>query len=129
MRMTNQCRIEGNLGANPVLRGEHEKTGKIVGFSIADNVRGLNPETKQYENVDTHWFPVTAFGSLAERVLSNLKKGERVAIQGTIKNSVYTDKDGENRYSFEIIASDVKRVEFLAGVEREASEADAGVAL
>jgi single stranded DNA-binding protein len=107
MHKTNHCFLIGNLGADPVERGRSDKTGSVVGFPIAENVRAFDKETGEYKTVHTNWFHVTAFGSLAERVKGGLKKGDRIAVQGQIKSSRYTDKAGEEKNGFEIIAEDV----------------------
>ena len=107
MHKTNHCFLIGNLGTDPVERGRHERTGAVVGFPIAENVRALDQETGLYKTIHTNWFQITVFGSLAERVKSGLKKGDRIAVQGQLKSSRYTDKNGEEKNGFEIIADDV----------------------
>jgi single-strand DNA-binding protein len=107
MNKTNHCFLIGNLGADPVERGRSEKSGPIVGFPIAENVRSFDRESGEFKTVHTNWFQVTIFGSLAERVKTSLKRGDRIALQGQIKSSRYTDKAGEERTGFEIIAEDV----------------------
>lgn len=106
MHKTNHCFLIGNLGGDPVERGRSEN-GPIVGFSIAENVQTFDRESKTFKTLHTNWFHVTTFGSIAERVRKRLKKGDRVAIQGHIKTSKYTDKQGSERSGFEIIADDV----------------------
>lgn len=107
MSKTNQCFVVGNLGGNPVERGHTEKAGPIVGFSIAETVSHFDPETRTYKSGHTNWFPVVAFGKVAEKVKRSLQKGDRVAVQGRMKISKYTSKSGEDRVSFEIVADDV----------------------
>jgi single-strand DNA-binding protein len=103
----NSCFLIGNLGVDPVERGRAEKTGPIVGFTVAENVQSFDQQTKKYKTVHTNWFQVTTFGSLAERVKTGLKKGDRVAIQGRMKIGKFKDKNGEDRTGFEIIAENV----------------------
>jgi single-strand DNA-binding protein len=104
---SNSCFLVGNLGMDPVERGRSEKSGPVVGFSIAENVQSFDPESKTYKTTHTNWFQVTTFGSMAERVKRHLKKGDRVALQGRMKLSKYTSKAGDERTSFEILADDV----------------------
>jgi single-strand DNA-binding protein len=107
MHKTNHCFLIGHLGADPVERSRSDKSGPIVGFPLAENVRSFDKEAGEYKTVHTNWFQVTAFGPLAERVKAGLKKGDRIAVQGQIKSSRYTDKSGEERTGFEIVADDV----------------------
>jgi single-strand DNA-binding protein len=107
MHKTNHCFLVGNLGADPVQRGQSEKAGPIVGFSIAENVNTFDAETRTYKTVHTNWFNITAFGSMAERAKRHLKKGDRVAVQGRLQTTRYTDKSGESRSGFEIVADDI----------------------
>ena len=107
MSRNNNCFVVGNLGMDPVERARGEKSGAIVGFSVAENEQSFDPETKQYKTVHTNWFHVTAFGSTADRVKRHLKKGDRVAVQGRMKVTKYTDKSGTERNGFEIIADEI----------------------
>lgn len=107
MQKTNHLFLIGNLGADPAERGRSEKSGPIVGFPVAENVRSFDRESNEFRTVHTNWFQVTVFGNLAERVKAHLRKGDRIALQGQIKSSRYTDKSGEERTGFEIIAEDV----------------------
>lgn len=107
MSKTNTCFVVGNLGNDPIERGRTEKSGPVVGFTVAENVQTFDQESKTYKTLHTNWFPVTAFGNTAERIRKHLKKGDRVAIQGRMKIAKYADKAGEERSGFEIIADDV----------------------
>jgi single-strand DNA-binding protein len=104
---SNQCFIIGNLGGDPVERSRGGKGQAIVGFTVAENVQTFDQESKTWKTLHTNWFPVTAFGAVAEKARVNLKKGDRVAIQGRMKIAKYKDKQGEERTGFEIIAEDV----------------------
>lgn len=105
--MRNTCFVIGNIGSDPVERARSEKTGAIVGFSVAENVQTYDKETRQYKTLHTNWFNVTVFGNLAERTKNNVRKGDRVAVQGRMKVSKFTDKSGQDRTSFEIIAEEI----------------------
>lgn len=121
----NSCFIIGNLGADPAERGRGgEKTGPIVGFTVAENVQTFDQATKKFKTVHTNWFQVTAFGTLADRVRSHLKKGDRVAIQGRMKISKYKDKNGDDRTGFEIIAENVANWQGLPAAGASAGDDD-----
>lgn len=121
MSKTNQCMLVGNLGADPVERARTEKTGAIVSFTVAENVQVFEKETKSFKTVHTNWFPVTAFGTTAERVKKHLKKGDKVVVQGRMKMAKFTDKAGEERTGFEIVADDVAVYQLLPSANADAS--------
>jgi single-strand DNA-binding protein len=60
----------------------------------------------------TEWHSVCVFGKAAENVGRYLKKGREVAVEGRIQTRKWTDKDGRDRWSTEIIAD---QIEFLGG--------------
>lgn len=61
------------------------------------------------EKVDTtEWHNVTFFGKAAEMLANRAKKGTSLFLQGSIKSSKYTDKDGHERVSFDIVGKDFK---------------------
>src|SRR3954470_15024815 len=97
MHKFNSCFLVGNLGMDPIERARTEKTGPIVGFTVAENVQSFDEKTQEYKTVHTNWFQATAFGSLGERVSQHLKKGDRVLVQGRMKVSKYQTKNGEER--------------------------------
>lgn len=114
MSKTNSCFLIGNLGIDPVERARSEN-GPVVGFTVAENVQVYDKESRQYKTVHTNWFQVTAFGTLAERARGSLHKGDRVAIQGRMKVSKYSDRAGVERNSFELIADDIGTWHSLPG--------------
>jgi single-strand DNA-binding protein len=113
--MRNTCFVIGNIGSDPVERARSEKTGPIVGFSVAENVQTYDKETRQFKTLHTNWFNVTVFGNLAERTKTHVRKGDRVAIQGRMKISKFTDKSGQDRTAFEIIAEEIAHWKSLSG--------------
>jgi single-strand DNA-binding protein len=122
--MRNTCFVIGNIGSDPVERARSEKTGPIVGFSVAENVQTYDKETRQYKTLHTNWFNVTVFGNLAERTKNNVRKGDRVAVQGRMKVSKFTDKTGQDRTSFEIIAEEIAHWQTLPSAGAGGDSAD-----
>jgi single-strand DNA-binding protein len=92
---------------DPVEKGRSPKFGPVVKFTVAENVNRYNEKAKTFETVHTNWFQVTAFGTVAERAKDNLKKGSHVVVQGRMKISKFTDRAGEERTGFEILADEV----------------------
>lgn len=98
----NTIQILGNLGKDPDIRATG--TGKTVAsFSVAVKRKYT---TKQGEDKElTDWINVVAWGSLAEAVGNQLKKGSRVFVEGRYSTRSYEDKSGNKRYVTEVIAN------------------------
>lgn len=92
----NQCQFIGRLGKDPETRFLPEG-GAVANFSIAC---GWKTKTKD----GTEWIRITAFGKLAEICSEYLKKGSQVFIQGRMVTRKWQDKEGQDRYTTEIIA-------------------------
>jgi single-strand DNA-binding protein len=100
----NKAMIIGNLGRDPEMR--YTSTGKAVTeFTVAVNrrYRGQNDDWQE----ETEWFRVVAWGPLAERTAENLRKGRKVYVEGRIQTRQWEDKDGQKRYTTELVASQV----------------------
>ncbi len=104
----NKVILVGNLGADP--------EGKELGSgSWVANLRLATAERKKEggEWVDhTEWHRVTCFGKTAENVLEYCSKGKQLYIEGSIRTNKWQDKQGNDRYTTEVIAQNVK---FLGG--------------
>lgn len=111
--MTNTVLLVGNLGANPELRSAASGTD-IASFSIGTSRPKRDGEGKTFKDAsgftakDTEWHRVTCFNGLGRVVAQHAVKGMLVAVRGRIHNSKWTDKDGIERYGYEIIADDVQ---------------------
>ena len=96
-----QIAFEGNLVAPAELK--FAQSGKAVAKArIAENHRGKNQQTGEWEDQGTTWHNVTAFGALAEK-LAEVSKGQRLTVQGRQSSRAY-EKDGEQRQWTETIA-------------------------
>ena len=111
----NKVIISGNLGQKPEIRKAN--SGNSVGnFSIATNQR----VKKGDEWVDqTDWHRIVVFGKTAENCERFLDKGSKVIVEGRLQTRSYEDKQGNQRKTTEIVASNV---EFLNRVENGAGE-------
>jgi single-strand DNA-binding protein len=91
----------GNLGKDPEVR--HTPSGAAVAnFSIATNEAWNNKDGQREER--TEWHRVVAFGRLAEICGQYLKKGKQVYIEGRLQTRSWDDRDGNKRYTTEIVA-------------------------
>ena len=96
---------EATLVADPELRYANNGNS-VANFRVASNSRRKNPQTDQWEDGDTTFLSVSAFGGLGENIAARFKKGQRVNIAGQLKQREY-EKDGQRRTVYEVTASSV----------------------
>lgn len=92
----------GNLTRDPELT-ETNSGVAVCGFSMAVNRRRSSGEDPQSD-----FFNVTVWRGLAEAVARYSKKGNKVAVSGTIQIRQYEDRDGQKRTSVDVIADEVE---------------------
>jgi single-strand DNA-binding protein len=118
----NKVQIIGNLGADPEMRALPSGAG-VTNFRVAvsRNRRGTDGNMVD----ETEWFRVVAFDSgaykLAEICNQYLRKGHKVYVEGRLQSRKYTDKDGLERTSVEIIAGEML---MLSGREEDAGRGE-----
>ena len=96
--------VKGNIGKDPELK--FTKAGKAwVTFSVAHTPREKKDD--QWVDGETMWFRVLQFGEKAETAADNLAKGDSVIITGTLKQSTFEDKEGNQRTGLEIMADEI----------------------
>jgi single-strand DNA-binding protein len=98
----------------------------VTQFSVAVNGRkkGANGEWED----ETEWFRVVCFDRLADRAADWLRKGKKIFVEGRLKTRKYTDKDGVERTSVEVVASNFVSIDRREGDEGGASAAPAQAA-
>lgn len=100
----NKVMLIGNLGADPETRTT--QTGlMIANLRIATTHRVKRDE--QWQN-ETEWHRVSCFGKTAENVARYCKKGKQLYIEGRLKTRKWQDKDGNDRWSTEVVANEVR---------------------
>jgi single-strand DNA-binding protein len=105
----NKITLVGNLGRDPELRYTPQGT-PVCSFTLATNERRKD---RAGENQDvTTWFRVTLWGRQAETASQYLSKGRPVYIEGRLRVEEWTDKDGKQRYTLEVHATDMQ---FIGG--------------
>jgi single-strand DNA-binding protein len=103
MASLNQCNFIGNLGKDPEMRTM--TNGKAVtNFSIAVTEKWTSNGEKKER---TEWVKVTAYDKLAEICAKYLAKGKPVFISGKMQTRSWEDKDGNTRYTTEIVANNM----------------------
>jgi len=102
--MANHVMIFGNLGAAPDTRQTASGLA-VTNLSVATNER----VKQQGEWTDhTEWHRVTVFGKQAEVCNQFLAKGSKVLVTGKLRTRKFTDKQGQERWSTEILADSVE---------------------
>lgn len=111
--MTNIVLLVGNLGADPESRSTSSNVD-VTTFSIGTSRVKRDSEGKTYKDAsgytakDTEWHRVTCFNGLGRTVAQFATKGMLVSVRGRIHNSKWTDREGIERYGYEIIAEEVQ---------------------
>ncbi len=106
--MFNKVTLIGHLGKDPEVR--HFEGGSMVAkFSIATN-ENYKDRTGEWQT-KTEWHDIVCWGSLAERVEKMLKKGNLAFIEGKLTTRKWQDKDGNDRYTTEVVSNLVKSLE------------------
>jgi single-strand DNA-binding protein len=116
--MLNKIMLIGNLGKDPEMNVTSDGT-PFTRFSLAVNRRTKSSSGERKEETD--WFNVVAWRQLAETCNTYLQKGSKVYIEGRLTQRKYTDKNGVERTTIEVVASDV---EFLSGKQQTSSSVD-----
>ncbi len=102
----NKVILVGNLGADPETR-YLPSGGQVCNIRLATTDRTKDKATGDYKD-NTEWHRIVFFGKLAEIAGQYLKKGSQVYLEGRIRTNKWTDKDGSDRYTTEIVASELK---------------------
>lgn len=122
----NKIIVVGNLGRDPELRYTPQGTA-VCSFTMATNERRKG-QAGEPQDVTT-WFRVTVWGKQAETVSKYLTKGRNVYVEGRLHVGEWADKDGKQRYTLEVNATDVRFIDGGHGVEgipvRQAAQAAA----
>jgi len=105
MASVNKAIILGNVGKDPDIRYTADGAA-IANFSVATSENWKDKAGNKQEK--TEWHRISAFGKLAEIIGQYVKKGTQVYIEGRIQTRKWQDKDGSDRYTTEIVASELR---------------------
>ena len=104
----NSVTLIGRLTKDTELRYTASTGTAVTRFSIAVD----RPFAKKDAEVTADFFNIVVWGKIAETCANYLKKGRQVALRGRLQNNNYTDKDGVKRYTVEVIAEEVKFIDW-----------------
>jgi single-strand DNA-binding protein len=118
--MVNHCIFIGNLGHDPELRYTQGGTA-VCNFSIATSRKWKEKtgETKE----ETEWIKCVAWGRTAEALKEYCSKGKQLFVQGRLQTREWEDRDGNKRFTTEVV---VETVKFLGGGGRTERKAETG---
>ncbi|MBK7768336.1 MAG: single-stranded DNA-binding protein [Sulfuritalea sp.] len=102
----NKVILIGNLGRDPEVR--YTPNGdSITNINIATTDSWKDKATGEKKEA-TEWHRVVFFGRLAEIAGQYLKKGRQVYVEGALRTRKWQDKEGQERYTTEIVANEMK---------------------
>ena len=104
MGSVNRVQIIGNLGRDPEVRYINDTP--VANFSVATTEKWKDKQTGEWQE-KTEWHRIVAWRYLAERVEKFLRKGKQVYVEGKLETRKW-EKDGEDKYTTEIIARDIQ---------------------
>ncbi|MBW1681788.1 MAG: single-stranded DNA-binding protein [Deltaproteobacteria bacterium] len=113
MAGVNKVILIGNLGADPELRYTAGGTA-VANFRIATTEQWTNRDGEKNER--TEWHRIVAWGRLGEICGEYLHKGRQVYVEGKLQTRGWEDRDGNKRYTTEIVA---QTMQMLGPVEKE----------
>ena len=111
----NKVILMGRLTRDPEMRYGQSGTG-VASFSIA-----VDRRFKREGQAEADFFNCTAFGKQGEFVEKYLKKGTKILVEGEIQQNNYTNKDGQEVRSYQVITNNIEFAE-----SKNASQAGGG---
>ena len=105
-RGVNKVILVGNLGNDPETK--YAASGSaITNISVATSESWTDKQSGQKQE-RTEWHRVVGFNRLAEIMGEYLRKGSKVYIEGQLRTRKWQDKEGQDRYTTEIVASEMQ---------------------
>jgi single-strand DNA-binding protein len=112
-RGVNKVILIGNLGADPETKSMPSGT-QVANIRIATSESFKDKQTNEWQE-RTEWHNVAMFGRLAEIAGEYLRKGSKVYIEGKLRTRKWQDKQGNDRYSTEVIANEMQMLDSRGG--------------
>ena len=105
--LRNSVRLVGNLGTDPEVRS-FDNDRKLAKMALATNENYKNDKGERM--TDTQWHNLVLWGTQAKLAEQLLKKGDEIAIEGRLSTKSYVDKDGNKKYTTEIVVNEFLKV-------------------
>ena len=113
----NKVILVGNLGQEPEVR-YNAQGGAITTISIATSESWKDKNSGQMQE-STEWHRVVFFGKLAEIAGEYLAKGSQVYVEGKLKTRKWQDKQGQDKYTTEVVVDSFNGVMQMLGSKQE----------
>lgn len=115
-KSVNKVILLGNLGADPELRAT-QGGSSVANLRLATTDSWKDKSTGELQE-RTEWHRVVLFGNLADIAGRFLGKGSRVYIEGSLQTRKWTDKDGVEKYTTEVVGRDITLLDGIAGAKQ-----------
>ena len=112
-RGVNKVILIGNLGRDPEVR--YSPNGQAIANVTMATSESWKDKTSGEKQERTEWHRVVFFGRLAEIAGEYLKKGAQIFIEGRLQTRKWQDKDGQDRYTTEIVANEMQMLGSRSG--------------
>lgn len=112
-RGVNKVILIGNLGADPEVRFT-QNGNPVANLRLATSDTWLDKQSGQRQE-RTEWHSLIAFGRLAEICQQYLAKGSKVYVEGRLQTRKWQTQDGSDRYSTEVVISDLQMLDSRQG--------------
>ena len=122
MAGVNKVILIGNLGADPEVR--HLQNGAAVANIRMATTETFKDKTTGERREQTEWHSVVLWRGLAEITEKYLRKGSKVYIEGKLRTRQWQDKDGQTRYTTEIVADEMTMLDRSAGENQQGAIAN-----
>ena len=123
-RGLNKVMLIGNVGRDPEQRFLTNGSA-VTNLAVATSEQWKDKETGQKQE-RTEWHNITIFGKLADIASQYVRKGSKVYVEGSLRTRKWQDKEGNDRYTTEIIASDMQMLDRAEGGERTVMQTSGG---
>jgi len=111
-RSVNKVVLIGNLGKNPELK--HTQSGLTIASLILATTDSWKDKISGERKENTEWHRLSVFNRLGEMCGQYLKKGNKIYIEGKLKTRRWQAQDGSDRYSTEIVVSQLEMLDSTA---------------
>jgi single-strand DNA-binding protein len=118
----NKVILIGNLGFDPEIR-QSPNGGVVASLRIATSER--RKEGDQWVD-HTEWHRVAVFGRTAEVARDYLRKGSKVLVEGSLRTRKWQDKNGQDRYDYEISVQDMQMLDRSGGSAPSSTQSPRG---
>lgn len=122
-RGVNKVILIGNLGRDPEVR-YMPSGGAVANVTLATSESWKDRQTGETQE-RTEWHNVVFFNRLAEIAGEYLRKGSKIYVEGSLRTRKWQGKDGQDRYTTEIVANEMQMLDSRGGGSGSGSSAPA----